>query len=228
MTHNRIALIVAGGIGSRMNADVPKQFLEVAGKPILMHTIENFYNFDNTIRIIVVLSESQMPIWSELCKIYSFTINHKTIVGGKERFYSVQNGLYSLEENNAIVAIHDGVRPLVSHDTLQRCFELADDAYGIIPAISLNDSIRKINHAGKSEHVDRNLYRAIQTPQTFYVHAIKRAYMQEYSPIFTDDASVFEADGGKINLVTGNVENIKVTTPSDIIYLKAIIKQQKI
>jgi 2-C-methyl-D-erythritol 4-phosphate cytidylyltransferase len=209
------ALIVAGGSGRRMGTDIPKQFIEIAGKPILMHTIKRFYDFDKSIEIITVLPEDQLLRWNELKEKHSFTIQHTIVRGGNARFFSVKNGL-ELVDPSSLVAIHDGVRPLVSNDTIRRCFETAEKLGNAIPVISPSDTLRMLTKDGNTP-VDRMLVKLIQTPQVFKTDLIKKAYLQEYLPEFTDDASVLEKTGEKINLVDGNRENIKITNPEDLI-----------
>jgi len=215
------ALIVAGGSGERMKAEIPKQFIEIAGKPILMHTIERFIDFDGSIEIITVLPENQLRFWSDLQKKYSFTIPHTLVKGGKTRFESVRNGLGFTDEPG-LVAIHDGVRPFVSIDTIRRCFETAGKLGNAIPVISPSDSLR-IETENGSMPVDRTKIKLIQTPQVFRTDLIMYAYRQDYLPEFTDDAIVLERTGAKINLVEGNRENIKITTPEDLFIARALI-----
>ena len=214
MIKQKIALIVAGGKGERMNANIPKQFLEIQGKPILMHTLEAFYRFDVTIQLILVLPSVQIEFWDGLCKKHAFTLPHQIIEGGNARFYSVKNGL-DIITKPSLVAVHDGVRPLVSLETIARCFEAAEKFDAAIPVVDLVDSIRHITKTG-SQSVDRNLYKLVQTPQIFDSKLLKEAYEQDFSPLFTDDASVIEALGKPIHLVEGNRENIKITTEFDL------------
>jgi len=214
MIKQKIALIVAGGKGERMNANIPKQFLEIQGKPILMHTLEAFYRFDVTIQLILVLPSVQIEFWDGLCKKHAFTLPHQIIEGGNARFYSVKNGL-DIITKPSLVAVHDGVRPLVSLETIAHCFEAAEKFDAAIPVVDLVDSIRHITKTG-SQSVDRNLYKLVQTPQVFDSKLLKEAYEQDFSPLFTDDASVIEALGKPIHLVEGNRENIKITTEFDL------------
>lgn len=214
-------VIVAGGSGKRMGAVIPKQFLELVGKPVLMHTIERFKAFNEAIEIITVLPENQLRYWYELQKKYSFTVPQTLVKGGSTRFYSVRNGLKFVNVPG-LVAIHDGVRPFVSIDTIKRCFETAEKLGNAIPVISLSDSIRMLTDQG-SVPVDRRQMRLIQTPQVFSSALIKKAYKQNYRPEFTDDATVLEINGGKINLVEGNRENIKITNPEDLLISKALL-----
>ena len=221
----RQAIIVAGGRGTRMNNEVPKQFLPLCGKPIVMHTLETFYKFDPRIELILVLPEHLIAYWQNLCVEHQFDIPHHIVVGGQERFYSVKNGL-AFAKPNALIAIHDGVRPFVSHSTLERCFRQAELQGNAIPAMPLVDSIREIK-LNESQIVDRTKLRAIQTPQVFQSQIITKAFEQPFSPTFTDDASVVEAYGEKIHLVEGNVENIKLTTPFDLLIGEALLQQLK-
>ncbi len=221
----RQAIIVAGGRGTRMNNEVPKQFLPLCGKPIVMHTLETFYNFDSHIELILVLPEHLVVYWQNLCVKHQFDIPHHIVAGGQERFYSVKNGLV-FAKPNALIAIHDGVRPFVSHSTLERCFRQAELQGNAIPAMPLVDSIREIK-LNENQIVDRTKLRAIQTPQVFQSQIITKAFEQPFSPTFTDDASVVEAYGEKIHLVEGNVENIKLTTPFDLLIGEALLQQLK-
>ncbi len=209
------AIIVAGGEGKRMNAGIPKQFLVVAGKPVLMHTIEKFYAFSPEINIIVVLPGQYVEFWNSLCKKYHFRIPHTLVKGGKTRFHSVRNGLDLIRED-CLIAIHDGVRPLVTKETLKKVFSEAEKTGNAIPVIPVTESLRKIKHKGNSKPVDREKYLLVQTPQCFRSGILLKAYEQEYRKHFTDDASVVEALGVKIQTVDGNVENIKLTGPFDL------------
>lgn len=220
----RYALIVAGGSGSRMNADVPKQFLLLNEKPVLMHTIERFHEYDNAMEIIVVLPEAQFPLWENLCREYKFCIQHQLVAGGSVRFESVKNGLMKIE-NDGIVAIHDGVRPLISFETIGRCFEIARLKGNAIPVMPVIESLRTID-GENSKAVDRSSFVTIQTPQVFNVSEIKSAYNQHFNEVFTDDASVLEAAGSAINLVEGNIENIKITHRADLILVQALLNRK--
>lgn len=215
-------IIVAGGVGKRMRSNIPKQFLNVAGRPILMHTFESLINYSKDIKITLVLPEPFIDFWKSLCKRFDFEVNHTVVKGGKTRFDSVINGLKEIE-NGGLVAIHDGVRPLVSKETLNRIFKKAEKTGNAIPAIKINEALRKIND-DNSFFVNRREYRLIQTPQCFHAQLIKQAYQQDYKEEFTDDATVVEAMGIKINLVDGNNENIKITRPSDIKIAEAFLK----
>jgi len=217
----KFALIVAGGSGSRMNSIVPKQFMEIAGRPVLMHTFEAFYNYDSKLEFVLVLPEKHLTPWKELCDKYRFDLNHKIAFGGKTRFHSVKNGL-ELVSDEGIVFIHDGVRPLVSQQTLQNCFETANTKGNALPVVPVSESVRMVE---KSENraVDRSKYFLVQTPQTFQTGLIKEAYIKATSDLFTDDATVLESMGTNIHLVDGNRENIKITFPEDLLYAKMIL-----
>jgi 2-C-methyl-D-erythritol 4-phosphate cytidylyltransferase len=216
-------IIVAGGSGKRMDADIPKQFLLLNGKPVLMHTCETFYSFSNALSLIIVLPEEHITTWESLCKTHRFTIPHQIIKGGPERFYSVNNALQTLPHNESLVAIHDGVRPLVSHETIQTAFDAAQQYGNAIPVIPVIESVREQTSTG-NHIVDRSRLQLIQTPQVFKCNLICKAYEQGYSSSYTDDASVLEKMGEKIILTKGNPENIKITRPIDLIIAEALIK----
>ena len=213
-------LIVAGGKGLRMGSDLPKQFLPIGGKPVLMHTIEAFHHFDRTMKIILVLPQEQQTYWQELCAKHSFVIEHTVVDGGETRFHSVKNGLACV--NSGLVGVHDGVRPFVSPEVIKRCYELAAIKKAVIPVIDVVETVRHITETG-SETVSRNDYKLVQTPQVFDAELLKQAYAQEYTPFFTDDASVVEAMGIPVCLVEGNRENIKITTPFDLKISSAMV-----
>jgi 2-C-methyl-D-erythritol 4-phosphate cytidylyltransferase len=215
------AVIVAGGSGKRMGAEIPKQFLELVGRPVLMHTIERFKSFNDAIEIITVLPENQLRFWIDLQKKYSFTVPHTLVKGGSVRFFSVRNGLKFVNVPG-LVAIHDGVRPFVSIDTIKRCFDTAEKLGNAIPTVSPADSLRILTDQG-SLSVNRLHVKQIQTPQVFNAELIKKAYLQEYRPEFTDDATVLEKTGEKINLIEGNRENIKITNPEDLLISTALL-----
>jgi 2-C-methyl-D-erythritol 4-phosphate cytidylyltransferase len=219
---NKIAIIVAGGKGERMNADIPKQFLEIKGKPILIHTLEAFMNFDASLQLILVLPAAQFEFWKTLCKKHALNIPHQIVAGGQTRFQSVKNGLDAVKVP-AIVAIHDGVRPLVSKETISRCFDAAAKFGAAIPTMDSIESIRFVDANG-SKSVDRTAYKMVQTPQVFDAELLKKAYEQEFSVLFTDDASVVEAMGATVHLVDGNRENIKITTEFDLIVAERLLE----
>lgn len=207
----KIALIVAGGKGERMNSSIPKQFLLLNGLPILMHTIKQFSHLEG---IVLVLPKTQFNLWEELCIKYNFTEKYTLVQGGETRFHSVKNGLEKVG-NNSIVAIHDGVRPLISKHLITKLIEGTSENIGTISIIPIKDSIRKVE-GENSTHIDRSNLFKVQTPQCFLSNNIKEAYTQNFSDIFTDDASVFEANGGKINTILGEEKNIKITTQEDL------------
>lgn len=217
-------IIVAGGKGERMQTDIPKQFLELNGKPVLMHTLDIFRNFDSKMELILVLPSSQIDYWNILCKKHAFSPPHKIVEGGSTRFHSVKNGLKAVT-SDSLIAIHDGVRPLVSHETITDCFVEAGISGAAIPVVDATDSLRKITENG-SVAVNRSQYKMVQTPQVFEVGLILDAYNQVFSETFTDDASVVEAFGHKVSLVTGNRENIKITTQIDMLLAKAILESK--
>jgi 2-C-methyl-D-erythritol 4-phosphate cytidylyltransferase len=214
-------IIVAGGKGERMQTSVPKQFIELKNKPVLMHTISVFLSYNSKINIIVVLPQTQMENWRELCKKHAFTIQHLVVKGGDTRFESVKNGLRYVG-NEGLIAVHDGVRPLVSHHTIKTCFEEAERCGTAIPVVDAVESIRQIDDDGSCS-VDRSKFKLVQTPQVFKAEILQKAYEQVFTPLFTDDAAVVENYGIKINLVKGNRENIKITTPFDLKIAEALL-----
>ena len=207
-------IIVAGGKGLRMGGDIPKQFLPVCGKPVLMRTLEAFHAYDASMRLILVLPVSQQAYWKQLCEEYQFELVHEIANGGETRFHSVKNGL-TLVEEDGLVGVHDGVRPFVSQEVITRCYEEAASLKAVIPVIGVVETVRHLTEEG-SETVPRDQYKLVQTPQVFDVTLLRRAYQQEFTDLFTDDASVVEALGEKVYLVEGNRENIKLTTPFDL------------
>lgn len=222
----KFLIIVAGGSGTRMQREVPKQFIELCGKPILIHTIEAFEKATTWSEIIVVLPEEHFNLWKELCLKYNFYVAHKICRGGKMRFNSVKNGLDEIHEDG-IVAIHDAVRPLVSTNVIINCLEAAEQHGSAIPVVSIKDSIRIIE-GDKSFAHNREKYKSVQTPQCFRSDIIKKAYDCEYDNLFTDDASVVEKQNFNVLLVDGNDENIKITTPYDLVVAEAIIRSKSI
>ncbi len=207
------ALIVAGGSGSRMGVELPKQFLLLAGKPVLMHTLEIFDQAQCS--IVLVLPQSQIAYWKQLCSEYHFTIPHEIIAGGATRFDSVKNGL-TLVPENVLVAIHDGVRPCITQAVIGRTFDMAKNKGNAIAVVKPKDSIRVLDDED-NHNVNREYYRLIQTPQTFQSSLIKQAYAQVTQRHFTDDAGVLEASGHAIHLVEGDYRNLKITTPEDML-----------
>lgn len=210
----RYALIVAGGKGLRMGGELPKQFIPVGGKPVLMRTMEAFYDSDSEIQIILVLPHSQQDYWRQLCRECRFSLPHVIADGGETRFHSVKNGL-ALVKTPALVGVHDGVRPFVSPEVIARCYKLAAEKKGVVPVIEVVETVRRLTGDG-SVTVNRDDYRLVQTPQVFDAELLKKAYGQAYTSLFTDDASVVEALGESVFLTEGNKENIKITTPFDL------------
>ena len=216
-------IVVAGGKGLRMGSDIPKQFLPIGDKPVLMRTLERFREYSDDLQIILVLPEAQQDYWQELCKKYDFKVEYLLANGGQTRFHSVQNGLALVPDNaEGVVGIHDGVRPFPSIGVIRNCYETARIAKAVIPVIPVVETVRHLNN-DDSMTVPRNEYRLVQTPQTFDIQLLKAANHQPYNDGFTDDASVVESYGHKITLVEGNRENIKITTPYDITVAEAII-----
>lgn len=216
------ALIMAGGKGLRMGADLPKQFLLLAGKPVLMHTLEAFHRADPSTELILVLPLDHQAYWKELCLRHGFTLEHRIATGGSVRFESVRNGL-ALVEEEGLVAVHDGVRPLVKPTLITTCFEAAAEKGAVIPVFELTESLRRIE-GDRSRAEDRSLFRSVQTPQTFRSDVLKKSYEQTFREEFTDDASVVEAAGYEIALVEGHCENIKITTPQDLLLAEQLLK----
>jgi len=208
-----------------MHNSVPKQFIELSGKPIIMHTIEAFYKVLPESEIIVVLPEAYFNFWEQLIKKYRFNISHILQKGGDTRFESVKNALFLIKEEG-LVAVHDAVRPFVSKGVIEMAFKTAQKLGIAIPVVSVKDSIRIVtkteNRTQKREEVQ-----AVQTPQCFKTGILLEAYSQNYNMMFTDDASVVEAMGFKINLIDGNDENIKITTPIDLLVAESIMKLEK-
>jgi 2-C-methyl-D-erythritol 4-phosphate cytidylyltransferase len=219
---NRSIIIVAGGKGLRMGGSVPKQFLPIGGKPVLMHTIEAFYQADKTFHIVLVLPVDQQDYWKSLCKQYHFSIEHFIVDGGDSRYQSVKNGLSAIP-SDGIVGIHDGVRPFVSSQVIKCCFQEAVAHRAVIPVIDAVESIRHLS-GEESVAVPRSQYKLVQTPQVFEAGLLHEAYQQPFDVNFTDDASVVESMGEKIYLIKGNRENIKITTPFDLIIANALLQ----
>ena len=207
-------IIVAGGSGSRMGSTIPKQFLELNSKPILMHTIEKMHQSLDHSEIILGLPKSEFYTWKKLCEEHQFKVNHQVVEGGNTRFESVSNALKKVNEQS-VIAIHDGVRPLVKNSVVNECMQTAQEKGTAIPVIAIEESLRKKTNSG-SVVVNRDEYLIVQTPQCFSSEILLKAYQQDYSPAFTDDASVVEAMGIEIQLIQGNKENIKITTPDDL------------
>jgi len=220
----RYAIIVAGGKGLRMGSDIPKQFLPIGGKPVLMRTIEVFRQAYPGIHVILVLPTSQQEYWQQLCREYAFDMPFQIADGGETRFHSVSNGLKLIPDDaDGIVGVHDGVRPFVSVETIRRCYDEAVEFGAIVPVIPVVETVRQLRKDGASVTVPRDEFRLVQTPQTFRISLLKDAYQQLYTPFFTDDASVVESLGKSVHLVEGNRENIKITTPADIRFVNGLL-----
>ena len=218
----RYAIIVAGGKGLRMGGELPKQFIPIEGRPVLMRTLDAFHACDASIQLILVLPHDHQAYWHELCAQYQFVVPHRIADGGATRFHSVQSGLSLVDASEALVAVHDGVRPFVSPEVIRRCYAEAEAHGAVVPVIPVVETVRQLVGEG-SKTVARDAYRLVQTPQTFRATLLRRAYEQPYCDAFTDDASVVEALGSAVSLVDGNRENIKLTTPFDLIVAKALV-----
>lgn len=216
-------IIVAGGKGLRMWSDIPKQFLPIGGKPVLMRTLERFRAYDKNLKIILVLPEAQQDYWQGLCKEYGFQVEYQLANGGQTRFHSVQNGLALIPDDaEGVVGVHDGVRPFPSIDVIRNCYATAREKKAVIPVIPVVETVRHLE-GESSVTVPRGDYRLVQTPQTFDIQLLKAANRQPYNDGFTDDASVVESYGHEITLVEGNRENIKITTPYDMKIAEVLI-----
>ena len=216
-------IIVAGGKGLRMGSDIPKQFLPIGGKPVLMRTLERFREYSADLQIILVLPETQQAYWQELCGKYDFKVKYQLANGGQTRFHSVQNGLALVPDDaEGVVGVHDGVRPFPSIEVIKNCYETARTAKAVIPVIPVVETVRHLE-GDSSVTVPRGDYRLVQTPQTFDIQLLKAANRQPYNDGFTDDASVVESYGHAITLVEGNRENIKITTPYDLKIAEVLI-----
>lgn len=219
------AIIVAGGKGTRIKSALPKQFLELHGKPVLLHTLEAFIRYSKTINLILVLPEDDFPHWHSIHEKFKIKVPLVLQKGGETRFQSVKNGLDKIKDNG-LVAIHDGVRPLISEDIISASFRLAAVHGSAVAAVRLKESIR-MTDMDNTKAVDRSRYRLIQTPQTFDVRLITKAYEMKEDPTLTDDASVAERNGHSISLFEGSYENIKITTAEDLVIAEALLKHKK-
>ena len=250
---NEYVIVVAGGRGLRMGGDLPKQFMPIGGRPILMHTLEAFERAIPGIQLILVLPADQQAFWHDLCSRHAFTLRHTVVDGGATRFHSVLNGLRSIENDEpsdvydgcSLVGVHDGVRPFVSVDVIRRCYETAREGRAVVPVVPVVETVRQLSpaasqassplasqpaesdSASSSFTLDRSLLRLVQTPQVFPLDLLRRAYEQPYRDTFTDDASVVEALGYQITLVEGNRENIKITTPFDMAVAETVVGQSE-
>lgn len=212
----KCVIVVAGGKGLRMGGDIPKQFRLIGGRPVLMHTLEAFRRYDENIGLVLVLPEAHFTYWRELCRQYAFSLPHTVVAGGATRFHSVFNGLQAVPDEVRLIAVHDGVRPFISHRLMADAFTAAGRFGAAIPVTPVIESLRRIRGDGSNEAVSRAEYRSVQTPQVFDSVVFRKAYRQSYRDDFTDDASVVEAAGYRITLVEGDNDNIKITTPRDL------------
>jgi len=218
-------VIVAGGKSHRMNSTEPKQFLLLRGKPLLMYSIEAFFEYSTGMEIVVVLPEDKLDYWDELCKKYSFSVLHTTVQGGASRFDSVKNGLDQIGDNG-YVAIHDGARPLITPSMIERCFDYAVKHGNALPVIPLSESVRLIENK-HNKSIERYRIKVCQTPQVFLSQQIKTAYHQPFVPQFTDDATVLESKGYSVSLLEGDPCNIKITTSIDLAIAEAIMNHSE-
>ncbi|WP_194972437.1 2-C-methyl-D-erythritol 4-phosphate cytidylyltransferase [Aquiflexum lacus] len=221
----KYAIIVAGGSGTRMGAPIPKQYLEIGGQPILMHTLSVFHKTDSSVELILVIPESDFSLWNDLCLKFRFRVPHRLVKGGKSRFQSVKNGLDSIAFSEGLVAIHDGVRPFVQPKVIIESFETAEQTGSAIAVVALKDSLRKLTDDGKSFFQERQYFRLVQTPQTFQISKIKKAFEAPELHHFTDDATVYEHQGWQVDLISGNAENIKITSPEDMVYASYLFQK---
>ena len=224
---NRFVIIVAGGSGLRMGTEIPKQFLPISGKPILLRTIDAFRNAVDGIKIIVCLPATHFDYWHKCCNEYGFNTDNITIVeGGKTRFHSVLNGLNTIQEDgDALVGVHDGVRPFATAEMINRLYDAAAKDKAVVPVVDSVDSVRILSENGENSQIDRRMVKLVQTPQVFDLQLLKKAYGVGFIETFTDDASVVEYSGHKISLVEGCRENIKITTPMDLAIAEYMLKR---
>lgn len=218
-------IVVAGGSGTRMGGDLPKQYQELAGLPLIVHSLEKFRLFDPGMQVVVVLAPSHKDHWKAISDRFHLSSGITLALGGASRYDSVKNGLVRVEEG-MVVGIHDAVRPLVSQGTLERTYAAARLKGSGVPVIPLDDSVRMLDGEEGSKAVDRTLLRRVQTPQVFQSTLIKQAYHRYEDPAVTDDATVYESRFGHVNLVEGNRENIKITTPADMMLARALIQSE--
>lgn len=214
----KVIIVVAGGKGLRMGGALPKQFMPVAGQPVLMRTLLRCHEAVPDARLILALPKDHQEYWKGLCAEYDFRLTHRIADGGETRFHSVRNALDAVCEAEGVVAVHDGVRPFVSAEVVRRVMQTAWERGSAVPVVPVVETLRRLHDSGGSHTVDRDAYRLVQTPQAFRIDVLKVAYSQAYQAAFTDDASVVEALGNEITLVEGNRENIKLTTPEDLKY----------
>lgn len=230
MRRTDYVIVVAGGKGLRMGGEVPKQFLPVGGRPVLMRTLEAFRAYDEALRIILVLPRAQQDYWHALCRTYDFRVTYQLADGGETRFHSVRSGLALVpDEADGVVGVHDGVRPFVSRQVIADCYEAAAREGAAVPVVPVVETLRRRGAPGESAAsvtVDRDAYCLVQTPQVFLAPLLKQAYNQPYIPAFTDDASVVETAGHPVVLCAGNRENIKITTPFDLQVAAALLAKE--
>ncbi len=219
----KVAVVVAGGRGTRMGTSISKQYLPIGGKPVLMHTLEVFHRADSTIHLILVLPEDDFAYWGDLCQDYQFTLKHSLVCGGASRFQSVRNGLNAIPFSSGLVAIHDAVRPFVKEEVIRESFSQAALTGSAIAVVPLKDSLRELSPAGVSQFRERHKFRLVQTPQTFQLEKIRKAFETPEKPEFTDDATVYEFQGWQVTLIEGNPENSKLTTPEDLLFAEFLL-----
>lgn len=223
----KVAILVAGGRGTRMGSSISKQYIPIGGKPVLMHTLEVFHRADPQIQLILVLPQDDFEFWKDLCLQYDFALSHQVVAGGATRFQSVKNGLDAISTSSGLVAIHDAVRPFVSEEVIKESFYKAQESGSAIAVVPLKDSLREVStHDGWSQFRERHKYRLVQTPQTFQLDKIKKAFETPERGEFTDDATVYEFQGWQVTLIDGNMENIKLTTPEDLAYAEFLLSRK--
>jgi 2-C-methyl-D-erythritol 4-phosphate cytidylyltransferase len=219
-------IITAGGSGTRLQSELPKQFLLLNKLPVLMHTVKKFSGISG--KIIVTLPENHLETWKKLCEAYQFEIPHEVVNGGESRFHSIKNALEKITDDDSLVAVHDGVRPAVSEKLIQKIFYAAEKNGNAVPFLPLSESIRQVDKSGANSFADRKSFVSIQTPQCFGIKSLRKAYAQKFSESFTDDATAVEAaTGEKIFLVEGEEQNIKITTREDLIFAEQLLKVSK-
>jgi len=221
---SRSFIITAGGIGKRMGSHLPKQFIEIAGKPILLYTLEKFYAFDSSAQLILTLPNEWRSFWNDMLTSHQCSIPHQIVDGGVERYHSIKNALTICTGD--VIAVHDGVRPLVSNTTIERCLNALHTHEAVIPIIPLKESLRSISK-NQSKAVNRADYCLVQTPQCFRASVLKKAYDQPFHAGITDDASLVEEAGFFVHLVDGNEENLKITSPNDLFVAEVYLNRDK-
>lgn len=222
----KAAILVAGGKGTRMGTQISKQYIPIGGTPVLMRTLETFHQADSEIRLVLVLPKDDFEYWESLCSEYDFTLQHQLVAGGETRFQSVRNGLHAIAFEEGLVAIHDGVRPFVKTEVIRESFAQAELTGSAIAVVPLKDSLREVTEEGNSNFRERHRYRLVQTPQTFQLEKIKKAFLTADRPEFTDDATVYEYQGWQVTLIEGNPENFKLTTPEDLDFAEYLLSKR--